>query len=263
MRKEKVLRPVHANVGIEALYRKRLISLVEAMHDSVLWFVRAAYRDNEGRIAQDESPADALRAAIKKLKARWLGRFDDMAKKLAEYFATSIANRSSATLRKILKDGGFAIEFQRTQAMRDIEAATVQANVSLIKSIPQEYLTQVEGIVLRGAQTGRDAGQISTDLIAQFGVSKRRAAFIAQSQCNLATAAFTKARQIEAGITEAVWHHSGGGRKPRPSHIKAGRDKVRYDVRTGWFDPHEQKFIYPGELPRCRCVSRSIVRGIN
>lgn len=114
---------------------------------------------------------------------------------------------------------------------------------------------------MRGVQTGRDLAQITTDLQEQHGVTRRRAAFIARDQSNKATASLTRARQIEAGLTEAIWVHSGGGKEPRPSHLKAGRDKARYDIREGWYDPHEGKHILPGELINCRCVSRAVVKG--
>ena len=242
------------------MYRRRLMALIDEMSNSVMWFLRASYRKNEPIIAQDESPADALRRSIRKLTARWLGKFDNMAERLAEYFAKSVAGRSSANLRQILKDGGWTVDFKMTAAMRDIRDATVHANVQLIKSIPQQYLAQVEGIVMRGVQTGRDLGQVSQELQEQFGVSKRRAAFIARDQNSKASAAFTRARQIEIGIDEAVWVHSGGGKVPRPSHVKAGRDKQRYNVREGWFDPHEKAWILPGTLINCRCTSRAVIK---
>jgi len=62
-----------------------------------------------------------------------------------------------------------------TAAMRDVVDATIHANVALIKSIPSQYFDQVEGIVMRGVQTGRDVGQVTKDLEGRLGVTKRRA----------------------------------------------------------------------------------------
>lgn len=262
-RTEIVLRPVRPNLGIEIAYRKRLDALIEEMHASVLYWLRAAYRKQEPRIAIDETPADALRRSIRNLSKRWLRKFDDMAGKLAEHFAQSVEKRSSGALKKILKDGGWTVEFKMTPAMRDIADATVNANVALIKSIPAQYMEQVEGIVMRGVQTGRDLGQVSQDLQSRLGVTKRRAAFISRDQNNKCTAAFNRARQLELGITEAVWVHSGGGKEPRPTHLKAGREKTRFDIAKGWYDPHEGKWIQPGELINCRCTSRPLIRGFS
>ncbi|MDA3876621.1 MAG: hypothetical protein PF483_05990 [Halothiobacillus sp.] len=261
--KPKTLRPVHPNRGIEAMYRKRLNAEIEAMQKSVVYWLKATYRKNEPRIAQDESPADMLRRTMKDLSKRWNKRFDTMAKKLAAHFAQSVETRSSLALRKILKDGGFAVEFRMTPAMRDVMDATIAENVALIKSIPSQYLTQVEGIVMRGAQTGRDAGQIAQDLRERLGVTKRRAAFIARDQVEKSTASFNRARFLEVGIEQAVWVHSGGGMSKRPSHVKAGRDGVVYDVSKGWYDPDAKEWIQPGYLPNCKCVGRPVLPGIS
>lgn len=260
---DKILPPVRPNIGIQAAYRRKLDALIEEMADSVDYWLKSSYRNNEPRIAQDELPASALKAAIRKLTARWTKRFNEAAPKLAEYYATAIEKRSSAALRSILKEAGFTVEFKMTPAMQDIFRATVQSNVELIKSIPAQYLTQVQGSVMRSVQTGRDLGALSKDLQEHFGVTKRRAAFIARSQNNLATASMTRARQTELGITEAIWMHSGGGKHPRPSHLAAGKSKTKYDVKVGWYDPAVGKNIFPGELPNCRCVSRAVVKGFS
>jgi uncharacterized protein with gpF-like domain len=233
------------------------------MAASVDYWLRSTYRNNEPRIAQDELPASALKAAIRKLTARWQRRFNEAAPKLADYYATAIEKRSSAALRGILKEAGFTVEFKMTPATQDIFRATVQSNVELIKSIPAQYLTQVQGSVMRSVQTGRDLGALSKDLQEHFGVTKRRAAFIARSQNNMATASMTRARQAELGITEAIWMHSGGGKHPRPTHLAAGKSKTKYDVKVGWYDPDVGKNIFPGELPNCRCVSRAVVKGFS
>ena len=260
---ELVLRPVRPNAGIEAAYRRGLLGLIDEMGTSFAYWLKAAWRSNEPVMATDESPAATLREAMRKLRRRWERRFVTAAKELAEHFAKSATQRSDAGLRAILKKGGFSVEFKVTPAARDILQAIVAENVALIKSIPEQYFTQVEGAVMRSVQTGRDLGQLTDDLEKQIGVTRRRAAFIARDQNNKATAAITRARQAELGITEAIWVHSGGGKHPRPTHLKAGREQKRYDVTKGWFDPGVDKFILPGELPNCRCVSRAVVKGFS
>lgn len=261
MKRPKTLPPIHPNAGIEAAYRRKLQAYIKTMNDSVLYWLGAAYKSNEPHIAMDELPASALKRAIRMLGRRWQKKFDKLAKELAGYFAQAVQDRSSAALKSILKRNGFTVEFKMTPAMQDIFRATVNENVSLIRSIPAQYLTQVEGSVMRSVAAGRDLGTLTKELQDHYGVSKRRAAFISRDQNNKATAVFTRARQIEAGVTEAVWLHSGGGKHPRPSHLKAGREKQRYDVREGWLDPDVGKRIFPGELPNCRCVSKAVVPG--
>ena len=200
---------------------------------------------------------------MRKLSRRWLKRFDTMADLLADYFAQSVSARTDAQLKRILKDGGFAVEFKMSRAQRDVLNATVQENVSLIRSIPRQYLTQVEGIVSRSVQTGRDMKALSDDLQKAFGVTKRRAAIISRDQSNKATAMLTRARHLELGITENVWVHSRGGKVPRPTHVKAGLDGVRFDVAKGWYDPAVGEYVWPGTLINCRCVGRPVIKALS
>lgn len=259
---DKVLPPIRPNVGLEMLYRRRLLALVDEMNNSFVYWITAAYRANEPAVlAQDEAPAEALRKAIASLARRWRHRFDQASLDLADYFATAVSKRSDARLKQILKKGGFSVKFTMTPAQRDIIQATVNANVSLICSIPERYLTDVEGMVMRSVQTGRDLGTLAKELRQAYGITRRRAALIAGDQNNKATSAMLHARQAEIGIEKAVWMHSSAGKQPRPTHLKAGRDKVVYDVREGWFDPHEGKYILPGELINCRCTSRPVIPG--
>jgi SPP1 gp7 family putative phage head morphogenesis protein len=254
--KRKVLPPVHPNAGLEAAYRKRLTSEVEAMHASVLYWMAAAYKANPTAIAQD-GPVDALRRAFRRLARRWIRRIDDMAPKMADWFVANSGKRADGAMAQILKDGGWTVDLQLTPQVRDILKAATTENVGLIKSIAQQYLTHVEGCVMRSAMIGGDVGGLTKEIQAQFGVSKRRAAFIARDQTNKATAVITRARQQEIGITQALWTHSSAGKHPRPEHVAA--DGKPYDVAKGmWL---EGKWTWPGHEINCRCISRSIVPG--
>lgn len=260
-RPQKALKATHPNVGIEVAYRRQLEKMIEAMHYSVLYWIQAAYKANEPRIAQDATPAEVLRKSVAGLAKRWQKQFDEAAVKLADYFSVAVEERSTLALKKILKDGGWSVKFQMTPAMRDIFRSTVNQNTQLIKSIPQQYLSDVEGLVQRSVQAGRDLKSLTDDLTKRYGITRRRAAFIARDQNNKASSAFTRVRRLEAGITEAIWMHSSAGKEPRPSHV--AMNGKRFSIAQGMWDPHEKEFIQPGWLPNCRCVSRPIVEGFS
>lgn len=228
---------------------------------AVVQAIAAMDRAVASGIALDAVPAAALRKAVRLLARRWTKKWNDAAPKLAKWFAQSAATRSDKVLAKILKDAGIAVEFRMTAAARDVIHASVNQSVALIKSIPQQYLAQVEVLVMQSVQQGRDLAPLAKQLQKQFGVTQRRAALISRDQNNKATAAMMRARQAELGITEAIWLHSGGGREPRPTHVK--NSGKRYNVATGWYDPAEKKWIFPGELIRCRCVSRPVIKGFS
>lgn len=264
IRKDVILPAVQHMPGLAIVYRKRLRGLLEQMHRSVVYWVLAAYRQNEPRIvglAQDAAPADALNKIMQELGKRWRSRFDDSSKDLAAYFAQATSKRTDAQLRAILKKAGFTIPYKLTKAQQDVFKATVNENVGLIKTIPEQYLSKVNGAVTRAIQAGHDVGALKKELEHGYGITERRASLIARDQTRKATAAFTRVRQLEVGATEAIWMHSHAGKQPRPSHVKAGRDKVRYNIAEGWYDPDEDKYIVPGELINCRCSSKTIIPG--
>lgn len=262
---EKTLRPVVPSYPIEQRYRRRLRALIDEMAKSVLYWTRAAWRSSPPVLAQDETPAQTIQRAIRRFSRRWIRRFDDMAQRIADAFERETRQHATRTMQSIMREAGFTVKFVMTPAMRDVAEATIQANVALIRSIPQKYLTEVEGIVMRGVQRGGDLEQISKDLQKQYGVTRRRADLIARDQNRKATAAFAQARQLECGLTEAVWVHSHAGKTPRPTHVKAGREKVRFKIAEGWYDPDPRvrKRILPGELISCRCLAKPIVKGFS
>jgi uncharacterized protein with gpF-like domain len=257
-KKSITLAPVHPNQGLQAAYRRKLDALIDEMHASLLYWLKASYRANEPEIAQDASPAATLNAAMSKLSRRWQKRFNDAAPDLAKYFATHAKDRSDFALKAALKKAGFTVEFKVTPIVNDVLQATTAENVGLIRSIGQEHLTEVQGLVMRSVQSGRDLGYLSEQLVERYGITKRRAAFIAFDQNQKATANITRVRQEALGLDEAVWLHSHGGKHPRKSHQEA--DGKRYKIKKGMLIDGE--YIWPGQKPRCRCVSRSVIPGI-
>ncbi|AVQ10292.1 putative head protein [Myoviridae environmental samples] len=258
-KKPKTARAVHPNQGVEAAYRKRLDVLVSDMVRSFDYWITAAYKANPPRmeLAMDALPSQTLAKRIRALTKQWEKRFNDVAKTVAEKFVDSGQVATTKAFQSALKDAGWAVEFQMTPAMRDAVNASIEENIRLIKSIPQKYSAEVQGIVMRGFATGRDLSYITDELVKQTGICRRRAATISRDQSNKLSAVVTQARRVELGLFEAIWQHSGGGREPRQSHVKAGKDKLRYDVREGAYIDGD--YIRPGELINCRCVSKTVL----
>lgn len=236
--------------------------LLRTVKGNIRWFKTEAAARAAGLVAVNQVvPAEELAAAMADLGDKWREEFADAAPRLARWFSGTAAQRSDAVLHRILRDSGMTVEFNMTPAAANIIEATVAQNVALIKSIPEQYLTNVEGLVMRSVQTGRDLGFLAKALEDEYGVTKRRAAFIARDQNNKATASITRARQLELNIEEAEWMHSGGGREPRPTHV--ANSGKRYNVAQGWYDPAIGRYIWPGTEPNCRCVCRIVVKGLS
>ena len=257
-----ILKPLHANAGIRSAYQQKLFRLIRDMQRSYLYWLRAQYRETPPRMAKDATPAKELQRELKKLGIRWERQFEEAAPKLAAFFAKSTAARTDAALKSILKKGGFTVKFQMTQAMRDILNGTIAENVSLIKSIASEYHTQVEGLVMRSVTEGRNLSFLTDQLEKRYGITRRRAAFISLDQSNKATSALKRTRDLDLGLEEPIWLHSGGGKHPRPTHVKQSGKK--FSLRDGWPDPAlGGKRIWPGTEPGCRCTWKATVRGFS
>lgn len=257
----KTCRAVPTNRGIEAKYRKALQKLIAEMHASVEYWLTAAYRKDPPRMvalveqAQDASPAQRIRKVLDELAQRWVDRFNDYAPKLAEAYLQSMFKSSDSAFRQALKEAGWAVDFKMTPAMRDAFQASLAENVGLIKSIPEKYLQQVEGVVMRSYSAGRDLATMVKDLKQLYPAASHRAELIARDQSNKANAVVNRARQMELGITEAIWMHSHAGKNPRPDHVAA--NGKRYKIAEGCKISGE--FIQPGEEINCRCTCRAVL----
>ena len=143
--------------------------------------------------------------------------------------------------------------------MNNALQATIAENVGLIRSIPEKYFTEVEGLVMRSVARGRDLSYLTDELQKRYGITRRRAALIARDQNNKATSVMQAARQQSLGITQGVWRHSHAGKEPRPSHVKA--DGKVFELSKGMY--LDGKWVMPGEEINCRCTWSPVIPGLS
>ncbi|HDI3034402.1 phage head morphogenesis protein [Cronobacter sp. EKM101R] len=220
------------------------------MQKSVVWWLTANYRASGAAVAMDASPAVVMRNAVRNLARRWEKLFDSIAQKLAARFAGDVLENADVSLHNALETAGFTVEFKMTAPMNNALQATITENVGLIRSIPEKYFTEVEGLVMRSVARGRDLGYLTDELQKRYGITRRRAALIARDQNNKATSVMQAARQRSLGITRGIWRHSHAGKNPRPSHLKA--DGEEFDLSKGI--KLDGKWVMPGEEINCRCT---------
>lgn len=255
------VRAVHANRGVEAKYRKAMQQLIAEMHRSIQYWLSAAYNKTPPRMAalveqaHDAAPSASIKKVLDDLAKRWIDRFDEYAPKIAQAYLQGMFKTSDNAFRRALKESGWTVEFTLTPAVRDAFNASLEENIGLIRSIPEKYLQQVEGVVMRSYSAGRDLETMVRELKTLYPISNRRAELIARDQSNKANAVVNRARQMELGITEAIWMHSHAGKNPRPDHVAA--NGKRYKIAEGCKISGE--FIQPGEEINCRCTSRAVL----
>lgn len=247
------LKPILPSAALRDRYSAKITGEVEAMHRSLVYWIKAQWRANGPEIAEDASPARELRKLLRRRGRLWRTKFKELAPRLGAYFADKSRSRVDGELERMLRAHGFTVKFRMTRAMNDVVQASVAENVALITNVAEEHLNRIEGIVMRGVQQGRDLQYISDELEDALGVAKRRAHMIARNQVNQANATMVRTRQLDLGITKAKWLHSAGGKKPRPEHVKFSGQI--YDVRTGHDFHNGEGSTWPGIPINCRCVS--------
>lgn len=255
------LRAILANAGVEAAYRKGLQKLARAMAVDVLKSIGRVYRPAASRVgmdmAMDDDPVVELRTLLRRLSRRWIKRFDAMSKDIAEMFAKESGAHLDMAFRKRLKEAGFTVRFRPTDRMISAYRSVVAENINLIKSIPQQFLRDVESAVWTNVMKGSAMYELSKEIRAKYGVTYRRAAFISRDQTNKARAVMEEARRSELGIEEAEWRHSHAGKYPRPTHL--AMHGKRYKIKDGMYDSAVGRNVWPGTEIGCRCSSRAIL----
>lgn len=255
----RALKAVRPPIAIEREYHKRLKKLLKEMDKSLFWWLRAELRKNGVSDGVAVSMADKL----KKLQAYWQKRYEEEAWKTAEWFANSTQKYITTNLQGQMKRTGlnklgFDLKYTyHSRAERNTFQSIVRQNVNLITSIASEHLTNVNGVIFRGIETGHDLSRISEDLEKTFGVSERRAQMIARDQTNKATNNLSRDRLVAYGISKGKWLHTSSGKTYRDSHVEM--DGEIYDLEQGCYDDDYGAYVQPGELVNCHCCCVPVI----
>jgi uncharacterized protein with gpF-like domain len=260
-RKPVTVRAIHASAAVHAWYFAELDKLVEQMAAEVSRGVLAAYGSVEPpEMAHDapRNPSILLRAALRKWGGLWVSRFDKLSIDLAKKFTGKSFGITQTQMRAALKEAGFTVKFAPTPGAAAAYHAVAAEQVNLIRSIPQQYLKDVETKVWGSVMKGADMHALSVDLRKTYGITRDRAAIIARDQNNKAKAIIERTRRQELGITHAIWQHSAGGKTPRATHV--AMSGKAYPLDQGMYDSDYGGYVLPGELINCRCTSKAIIK---
>lgn len=154
------------------------------------------------------------------------------------------------TLGLDIMDDYYLGEFYR-QALQE----WIDQNVSLIKSIPQEALSEMHSIVSQGFKTGATLTSIEKEIRNTYHVKRSSAKLLARDQIAKLNGQLTKQQQTDAGVNEYIWSTSGDSRV-RETHKKLDGKKFRWDDPPVVTPPGKPvRRCHPGEDYQCRCVA--------
>lgn len=257
--KYKKLRAIRPNKGIEMDYRKKLAALIARMQKEAQREILRAYQGEEAQIAADAVLANVLYRLVRGLRDKYQKLFNKKARSLSLWFVNSVDRYTEVALKGALRhyqsekfqqelsDLGLLHDFKRTPALTNAVQSFVHENVNLIKSIPEKYFTEVEGMVMRGIRDGKPFNWVNDEMAKRYGITTRRAVMIARDQNHKATEQLNRTRQLGLGVKRGMWQHATGVKEPRHSHERAN-GKI-FDLDKGL--KVDGEFIFPGEKINC------------
>ena len=254
------LRP---NASIAADYAKPTVDLIGLMSRDVKRQLKKLFKENEFGYAMDASISSQARILLNWLLAKWEKRFNAIAKSSTERMIERTIRNSSVTLGLSLKDASedFKIDTSfRNAQINDVIKASTQEAANLIKVIPQKYLAEVQGQVMRSITTGKGMEDLVPFLTKKYNGNIRHARNTALDQTRKAYQSINTSRLKTLGVKKFIWIHSGGGKEPRVNHIKMSGNEYSFDNPPviGVMYGNEVRGL-PGDLPNCRCICKPVI----
>ena len=264
------------NAALQEKYEAQLRKLVSQMTKETLSEITKLFKQpiaktyfkeqkEAGTIAQDASLSSQARILMNSLTDKFSQLFGKKSKDFAENMLNGQIKVSKTTLFTSLKklSGGLSLKTGVVpKGMEDVSKAIIEENVSLIKSIPEQYLKDVTGSVMRSITTGRGIADLVPQIQKYAGVVDRRTRNIALDQTRKAYNAINKQRMQAIGVKQFEWIHSGGGQHPRESHLKMDGKifnfATLYKEQEALNVPKADQGI-PGEAINCRCTMVPVI----
>ena len=238
--------------GPEVKYRKWLQGVVKRLKTDINEQLIPALKRLQPEYVNDEY-AKTLEQVFEKLKRNYvdIGRnasivsssfTEDVNQVNKKRFYKAMENAIGIDLNNVVQNEG----------LEDIMFATTKENVSLIKTIPEEYFNKIEGVVFRGTVQGRDATSMIKQIRDIGNVTETRARLIARDQTSKLNSALNQQRSQNLGVEEYIWR-TAGDERVRNSHKSKNGKTFRWD------DPPKDTG-HPGQDIQCRCVAQAIIK---
>lgn len=262
---------MYPNAGYTARYRREIKKLIRAMNEETRSEILLLYSDkaNDGMLRD-------LQSVMKKLREKWKKEFERRAKQMAEWLADKTQKRTRKDVQKQLKNMGFALTPNYTDAQKAEIAKFVEESVNLIKTIPMNYLNEVQDSVRDAVERGGDRAAIHEAIKDKFdhpivnrkaGESEedalkraeRRADLIAKDQVQKVTQQMAMSNAKAYGATKGEWIHIPGEKSSRITHIHF--DGQTFDLDKGLYDEDVGEYVLPGQLIYCMCTASFIFPG--
>lgn len=255
--------PLHHNASIADKYHTKLDKLIQQMTDDTVKAIKKLYKTDTVKdyFAEDASIASQGRILMNTLSDKFNNLFAQLSDPYANQMVNNADKQSKSSLFQSLDKitGGLGIKTNvMSSDLSDVIKASVTENVNLIKSIPQQYFTNITGQVMRSVTSGRGLADLMPFIESHNGMTKRRAKTIAYDQSRKAYNSINAARMDKVGIKKFMWHHSGGGAHPRELHKAMSGHIYRLD-KPPVIDERTGERGLPGTAVNCKCYMTPVI----
>ena len=252
--------PINVSVSDQIAYRKDLNAIVSEMSNETEGLITDFYDRN--LMKQDANEGTVALAVI--LLALLKERLDAIVERNARDMAVRMAGRLTRTGRGMVgrslgKVYGKFVETQITDELRAKVQAIVLENIRLIKSIEEQYLSQIEGALMRSIIDGGPKKDLIAVLAKQKGISKRRAKNTAIDQVHKAYVHITTELMSEAGIDKFEWVYTYRSKTRRDDHV-AMNGNIYSINQPPVIDRKTGKRGLPGDIYNCKCAMRPVLK---
>lgn len=260
-------------VAIERSYLNYLVGLVDDMEAAVtaslINRLPQLHAQADATLRQDDF-IDDIRQIMQAMLVASTSIFNE-AEQVAQNIGLQIANFNDAQYRSIIKSTLGVNPVQGDAALQTMLKAFAQQNATLIKSLPQEALKDVEGIATRGLMNGQTVRDMEREIREKFNTTRARARLIARDQTGKLNAQLTEVRQKRIGINEYIWNDSDDERV-RAGHSVLDGMICTWDDDTVYRRPGETEWRkrssiggyigHPGTDYQCRCWADPVLEDI-
>ena len=207
------------------------------------------------------------KATFTKLLDDYTKKFNLLSSTFSNDMVSNIDKQVTRDLGRSLKDlsGGLTIKTDSiSNVTKNIISASVDQSTTLIRSIPQDYITEVREIVMRtfGSPSGdfqNTVKEIDKLLDTRYKKYKNKAKNLVLDQTRKAYAGISDQRMREVGVTNYRWKHAGGSVNPRPYHKNVLDGKVFSLDDPPIINPSTGERGHPGDAINCKCYKIPVV----
>lgn len=242
-------------------YQRTLRAVVKVLHESTMSRIELIKSMLNSR--QDESDSEYIMRLIKEAYAA-TGATDKALQRAAR-IAEQVRGYNQGEFYNVLRSALKVDIFVQDPDLRNIMEEFTAENVRLIKSIPDQYFGQLQGIVSRGLTEGTLAKDMVADIQDLYGVTNRRAQMIARDQIGSLNGLITEKRQTGAGIGVYEWSTSRDSRVRDSHKDRNGNYYAWPGSGMAGKEINGKKVLElvngkpPGREINCRCVALPVI----